>query len=114
MNESDLYRNELTLLGHGNPIWEPNPGTLYDCIRIGDVGYFLNNQFIPFFNILAPSDDSNQNRRLPFPQPTTSDFPLLCLPATYPTTQEDRNPLHAGVYALESSLTCSAEVRFNK
>ena len=112
---SDLYRNELIHLGYGNPIWEPNPGRLYDCVRIGDVGYFENHQFIPLFNILAPSDsdDSNRNRRLPFPQP---NFPVLHLPviATYPTTQEDRNPLQAGVYALESSLTFSASVGLDR
>lgn len=110
MNHSCLYRNELTHLGYGNPIWEPNPGTLYDCVRIGDVGYFQNDQFMPLFNILAPSDDSTRNRRLPFPQP---NFPALYLPANYPTTQ-GRNPLQAGVYALESSLTFSASVGLDR
>ena len=105
----DLYRNELTRLGYGKPIWEPNPDTLYDCVRIGDVGYFQNDQFLPLFNILAPSD-SNRNRPLPFPQPT--NFPALYLPATHPTTQ-NRNPLQAGVYALESSLTFAASVGFD-
>ena len=109
MNHSHLYRNELAHLGYGNPIWEPNPGTLYDCVRSGDVGYFQNDQFIPLFNILAPSD-SNRNRRLPFPQP---NFPVLYLPENYPTTQ-DRNPLQAGVYALESSLTFSASVGLDR
>ena len=107
----DLYRNELIRLKYGNTIWEPNPGTLYDCVRIGDVGYFHNDQFMPLFNILAPSDDSNRNRRLPFPQPT--NFPALDLPATYPTTQ-NRHPLQAGVYALESSLTFSASVGLDR
>ena len=105
MNHVRLYQNELTHLGYGNPVWEPNPGTLYDCVRIGDVGYFQNDQFMPLFNVLPP-DDSNRNRRLPFPQP---DFPSLRLPANYPSTQ-DRNPLEAGVHALESSLTFSASV----
>ena len=63
------------------------------------------------FNILAPSDDSNLNRRLPFPQPT--NFPALYLPETHPTTQI-RHPLQAGIYALESSLTFSASVGLNR
>jgi hypothetical protein len=105
MNHVRLYRNELTHLGYGNPVWEPNPGTLHDCVRIGDVGYFQNDQFMPLFNILPP-DDSNRTRRLPFPQPT---FRALRLPANYPTTQ-DRNLLEAGVYALETSLTVEASV----
>lgn len=104
MSHVRLYRNELTHLGHGNPVWEPNPGSLYDRVRIGDVGYFQNEKFLPLFNILPP--DSNPNRRLPFPQP---DFPSLSLPANFPTTH-DTNPLEAGVYALESSLTISASV----
>jgi hypothetical protein len=107
----DLYRNELTCLGYGNPIWEPNPDTLYDCVRIGDVGYFQNDQFLPLFNILAPSDGSDPNCPLPFPQPP--NFPVLHLPATHPTTQ-NRNPLQAGVYALESSLTFSASVGLDR
>ena len=109
MNHVRLYRNELIHLGYGNPVWEPNPGTLYDCVRIGDVGYFQNDQFMPLFNILPP-DDSNRTRRLPFPQPY---FPALYLPESYPNIQ-DRNPLEAGVYALESSLTFSASVGVNR
>jgi hypothetical protein len=108
MSHSQLYRNELTHLGYGNPIWEPNP-THYDCVRIGDVGFFLNDQFMPLFNILDSSDDSNRNRRLPFPQP---NFPTLNLP-DYPNIQV-RNPLQAGVHALESSSTFSASVRFDR
>ena len=112
MNHVRLYRNELTHLGYGNPVWEPNPGTLYNCICIGDVGYFQNDQFMPLFNVLPSDDldDSNRNCRLPFPQP---DFPSLYLPANYPATQ-NRNPLEAGVHALESSLTFLASVGVNR
>lgn len=109
MNHIHLYRNELTHLGYGNPVWEPNPDTLYDRIRIGDVGYFQNDQFMPLFNILSP-DNSNRSCRLPFPQP---NFQALDLPDNYPTTHR-RNPLQAGVYALESSLNFSASVGVNR
>lgn len=110
MNHAHLYRNELTPLGYGNPIWEPNPGSLYDRVRIGDVGYFQNGQFIPLFNILASSADSKRNRPLPFPQP---NFTALNLPVNHPTTQ-DSNPLQAGVHGLESSLTFSASVGLDR
>ena len=100
IDHESLYVTELTYLRKGRPVWEPNPDTLYDCVRIGDVGYFQNGKFVPIFNILPP-DDSNPNRRLPFfPQP---DFPPLRLIGT-PTHRT--NPL-AGVYALESRLTFS-------
>jgi hypothetical protein len=105
MDHVRLYRNELTHLGYGNPVWEPNPDTLYDRVRIGDVGYFQNEKFVPLFNILPP-DDSTRHRRLPFPQP---NFPALYLPDGRPTTH-NTNPLQAGVYALESSLNFSASV----
>jgi len=106
MDHVRLYRNELTQLGYGNPVWEPNPDTLYDCIRIGDVGYFQNKKFVLLFNILPQPDDSTQTRHLPFPQPT---FPPLSLPDGFPTTH-NTNPLEAGVYGLESSLTFSVSV----
>ena len=110
MNHSSLYQNELTHLGYGKPVWEPNPDILYDCIRIGDVGYFHNDQFLPLFNILPPAsggDDLDRNHRgLPFPQP---NFQPLDIPDNLPTAHR-RNPLQAGVYALESSLTFSLSV----
>ena len=101
MNHARLYQNELTRLGYGNPVWEPNPDR-YDRVRIGDVGYFENDQFMPLFNIL-PLEDSN---RIPFPQP---NFEVLDIPDNYPTSHR-RNPLQAGVHGLESSLTFSAAV----
>jgi hypothetical protein len=99
IDHESLYQTELIYLRNGRPVWEPNPDTLYDCVRIGDVGYFQNGKFVPIFNILPP-DDSNPNRRLPFPQP---DFPPLRLIGN-PTHRT--NPL-AGIYALESRLTFS-------
>ena len=40
-----LYLTELIYLRNGRPVWEPNPDTLYDCVRIGDVGYFQKREF---------------------------------------------------------------------
>ena len=79
--------------------------SVYDriWIQVGGVGYFQNDLFIPLFNILPP-DDLSRNRRLPFPQP---NFQPLDIPDNFPTTH-CRNPLQAGIYALESSLTFSA------
>lgn len=108
MSHSYLYRNELAHLGHGNTVWEPNPDILYVSVRSHldsswHFGYFQNDLFIPLFNILPP-DDLSRNRRLPFPQP---NFQPLDNPDNFPTTH-CRNPLQAGIYALESSLTFSA------
>ena len=88
-------------LGYGNPVWEPSPDTLYDRVRIGDVGYFDRGKFFPMFNIL-PLDDSTPNRRFPFNQ--QPNCPKLYLPSGGPTNYPP-TPLQPGVYALESSLT---------
>ena len=107
MNDSKLYQNELTHLDCGRPVWEPNPDIQYDCVRIGDVGYFENDQFIPLFNILPPtSDDLNRDYRLRFPKP---NFQPLVIPDNLPTVQHT-NPLQAGVYGFESSWTLSSSV----
>lgn len=106
---SRLYQNEITRLGHGHPVWEPNPGTLYDRVRIGDVGYFDMGQFIPIFNILPP-DDEQHNRGLPFPQ---HNFPLLYLPSGLPHSR-NRTPLEAGVHSLESNSTHFATIGINR
>ncbi|KAF8816224.1 hypothetical protein BYT27DRAFT_7077737 [Phlegmacium glaucopus] len=100
LDHESLYLTELIYLGNGCPVWEPNPDTLYDCVRIGDVGYFQNGTFVPLFNILLPPN-SNQDRGLPFPPP---NFPPLRLPSN---STYRRNPLRAGVHALETSLTFS-------
>jgi hypothetical protein len=101
-NHESHYVTELMYLGNGRPVWEPNPDALYDCVMIGDVGYFKNGKFVPLFNVL-PTDNSTRRRRaLPFPQP---DFPPLHLGGN-PTTDR-RNPLAAGVHALEKNLTFS-------
>jgi hypothetical protein len=102
MDHAHLYRTELASLGYGRPVWEPDPGTLYDCIQIGDVGYFQNERFLPLFNILPPND-SNRNRRLPFPQP---DFPALELPDNCPATH-NTTPLKADLHAVDSNLVFS-------
>jgi len=99
-----LYRNELTRLGYGNPVWEPSPGTLYDRVRIGDVGYFERGKFFPMFNILPP-DDSTPNRRLPFHR--QPNFPALHLPTS--PTNVPTNPLQPGTYALESSVSAGVD-----
>ena len=106
MDHAHLYRSELASLCYGRPVWEPDPGTLYDCIQIGDVGYFQNEKFLPLFNILPPND-SNRNRRLPLnPQP---DFPALQLPDNFPATH-NTTPLNVALHAVDSSLDFSAGI----
>jgi hypothetical protein len=105
-SDARLYREELTRLRHGNPVWEPNPDNLYDHIKIGDVGCFDNDRFLPLFNIM-PLDDSNRSCRCPDSNFPESNFEVLHFPDNARTTQH-RNPLRAGVYGHGSNLNISA------
>ena len=86
-----------------SPVFKLGDPRTHFMIAFG-LACFQNGVFLPLFNILSPSNDSNLNCPLPFYQPT--DFPALDLPATHPTTQNGQ--LQAGVYALENILTFSA------
>ena len=60
------YREQLWSLYQGLPLWEPNPGGLYDRVSIGDVGYVSEGAFIRMFNVRLPWDDES-NRRFGIP-----------------------------------------------
>ena len=60
------YREQLWSLYRGLALWEPNPGTLYDRVCIGDVGYVSEGAFIRMFNVRLPwNDDSNETFGIP-------------------------------------------------
>lgn len=53
----DVYRECLRPLGHGYPLYEPNPAGEYDRVRIGDVGYVDNHgKFHRAFNTFVSAD----------------------------------------------------------
>lgn len=53
----DVYRDCLRSLGHGYPLYEPNPAGEYDRVRIGDVGYIDNHgKFHRAFNAFYSAD----------------------------------------------------------
>ncbi|KAI5116741.1 hypothetical protein M0805_000435 [Coniferiporia weirii] len=56
--ECRVYQEELRSLGHGLPLYEPNPSG-YDRVRIADVGYAnkRTGYFHRIFNALLPADD---------------------------------------------------------
>ena len=60
------YREQLWSLYQGLPLWEPNPGGLYERVSIGDVGYVSGGAFIRMFNVRLPWDDES-NRRFGIP-----------------------------------------------
>ncbi|OCH91641.1 hypothetical protein OBBRIDRAFT_728460 [Obba rivulosa] len=51
-----IYAEQLFPLGHGHPLWEPEP-TRFGEVQIGDVGYMRGGAFHRLFNALRPADD---------------------------------------------------------
>lgn len=86
MDDSKTFREELAIQYPtlGRPLWEPDPGGLYDSVQVGDVGFIRHGYFYRLFNALAPrdrpsdseiSDDSNPDfpHSLQSLQPRTSN-----------------------------------------
>jgi len=53
----DTYRDQLASLYHGRAPWMPDPAGLYDRVRVGDVGYVKQGNFLRMFSALLPVDD---------------------------------------------------------
>ncbi|KAH9941399.1 hypothetical protein B0H21DRAFT_696993, partial [Amylocystis lapponica] len=51
----DIYANELITLGHGHPLWYPEPSRAGE-VEIGDVGPICNGQSLRLFNATKPAD----------------------------------------------------------
>ena len=50
-----VYRDQLTGLFHGLPLWNPDPPkNIYNNVSIGDVGYMHEGTFIRMFNVMLP------------------------------------------------------------
>ena len=62
----DTYSQELISLGHGLPMWRPEPDTRYGSVSLGDVGYMCEGHFRFLFNSMLPADHSlNSIRGVP-------------------------------------------------
>ncbi len=63
--EVEVYVKELSKLGYGYPLYDPNPAR--SCaISIGDVGYVSElGAFHRLFNVFCPEGDPINNRGVP-------------------------------------------------
>ncbi|EED83585.1 predicted protein [Postia placenta Mad-698-R] len=52
----DVYAQQLITLGHGHPLWEPEPKEETE-VEIGDVGYLRQGGFYRMFNALRDPQD---------------------------------------------------------
>ena len=59
MDDSKIFREQLAIQypEHGRALWEPDPGGLYDTVRVGDVGFISHDgYFTHLFNALPPTE----------------------------------------------------------
>jgi hypothetical protein len=61
MGDCNAFREELAIRypNHGHALWDPDPGGLYDSVRVGDVGFIRDGYFYRLFNVLHPRDPSS-------------------------------------------------------
>ncbi|KAF7795330.1 hypothetical protein EIP86_006487 [Pleurotus ostreatoroseus] len=102
MDLSTLYTDELRLLGHGLPIWDPQP-TSVGGVQIGDVGLMLDGSFYRLFNAIAPASHRYNQNGVPHGfTPFQYDSALLdtCDSYMLPAVYSGRN------ITLEQSIDC--------
>jgi hypothetical protein len=58
MDDSKTFREELAIQHPdlGRPLWQPDPGGLYNAVQVGDVGFIRRGYFNRLFNALSPGD----------------------------------------------------------
>ena len=62
----DIYARRLMHLGHGHPLWGPEPSATFGEIRIGDVGYLRDGHFCFLFNAMLGADhEANSQQGVP-------------------------------------------------
>ena len=103
----DVYAEQLYTVKEGFPLYEPDPGSQYDRVRVGDVGFVQYGFFQRMFNIFVDENDPINQGGVP------ENFSSV--PAVYQATHE-RTPLGPGEICSTSvdqkgtSLTISASV----
>lgn len=62
----DVYVQMLLPLGHGYPIWNPDPTPSSPEVHVGDVGHIEKGTFYRLFNAMKDADDpENEGCELP-------------------------------------------------
>jgi hypothetical protein len=73
MDDSKIFREEFAIQYPtlGRPLWEPDPGGLYDAVQVGDVGFIRHGYFYCLFNALVdhpPNFDESDGSDPCYPQ----------------------------------------------
>ncbi|KAI0787412.1 hypothetical protein C8Q74DRAFT_1197184 [Fomes fomentarius] len=61
----DIYRKSLEPLGHGIPLWSPEPSPTFGEVRLGDVGYIQRGVFCFLFNTTVDASHADNKRGVP-------------------------------------------------
>ena len=103
--EAENYRKELSTLGYGRPVYDPDPWD-YDRARIGDVGYFAPlGGFCRFFNVLYPKDHAINS----------DGVPLGFVPMDEQYRQwRPSNPIRPGVICMSRVKEIGGELEINE
>ncbi|KAH9843617.1 WD40-repeat-containing domain protein [Rhodofomes roseus] len=75
LSAADVYAEQLFRLGHGYPLWDPDPPK--GEVLIGDVGFIADGSFHRVFNATKPGDDPANRTGVPDgykPFTLTSEF----------------------------------------
>jgi hypothetical protein len=72
MDDSKTFREELAIQYPtlGRPLWEPDPGGLYNAVQVGDVGFIRHGYFYCLFNALPTRDRPSDH-----PPESDPDYP---------------------------------------
>lgn len=81
----ETYTKALLPKGHGQALWEPDPGTNAP-VKLADVGYLQNGAFIKLFNPSEAADDPSNLFGLPLEHQPCNVGPI-----------QRRNPLAGGI-----------------
>ena len=77
MDNSKIFREELAIEYPtlGRPLWEPDPGGLYNYVQVGDVGFIRHGYFYCLFNALAPRDNPSDQSHESLESESDPHFP---------------------------------------
>lgn len=66
MSAAKVYAEQLFRLGHGYPLWDPEP-TKHGEVLIGDVGFIFEGSFHRLFNATKKSHEDGANKEFGVP-----------------------------------------------
>ncbi len=62
----DIYQQQLSKLGYGQPLWNPSPQSADAEIEIGSVLYTATpGEYTLLFNTAKPAEDASQSKGVP-------------------------------------------------